>query len=96
MERLKRKGFETFLTVVECPSEKNPEERVTVPLFPCYLLVRAEMNADTYLKILKTDGVVEFFRKNARPVIIPDEQVNDIKNGKGINFFPNLKEDIKV
>lgn len=89
MERLERKGFETFLPVVGRPSQKNPQERITVLLFPCYLLVRAEMNASTYLKILKTDGVVGFFRNNGRPVIIPDEQVNDIKNGKDINLFPN-------
>lgn len=96
MESLERKGFETFLPVVERPSQKNPQERITVPIFPCYLLVRAEMNASTYLKILKTDGVVGSFRNNRRPVIIPDEQVNDIKNGKDINLFPNSKEDIKV
>jgi transcriptional antiterminator NusG len=96
MECLERKGFETFLPVVERPSQKNPQERITVPLFPSYLLVRAEMNADTYLKILKTDGVVGFFRNNRRPVIIPDEQVNDIRDDKDINLFPNSKEDIKV
>jgi len=96
MEHLERKGFETFLPVVERQSQKNPQERITVPLFPCYLLVRVEMNASTYLKILKADGVVGFFRNNARPVIIPDEQVNDIKNVKDINHFPNSKEDIKA
>jgi transcriptional antiterminator NusG len=96
MERLERKGFETFLPVVERPSQKNLQERITVPLFPSYLLVRAEMNAGTYLKILKTDGVVEFFRNNRRPVIIPDEQVNDIKNGKDINLFPNSKGNSEV
>ena len=47
-------------------------------------------------KILKTDGVVGFFRNNARPVIIPDEQIDDIKNGKDTNLFPNSKGDIKV
>ena len=94
--QLRQKGFETFLPVVERPSQKNPQGRVTVPLFPCYLLVQAEMNASTYLKILKTNGVVGFFRNNARPVIIPDEQVNDIKNVKDINHFPNSKEDIKI
>ena len=97
IERLGREGFETFLPVHERPSRKDPQERVTVPLFPCYLLVRAEMNASVYLKILKTNGVVGFFRSNRRPVIIPDEEVNDIKNSReDINLFPNLKEDIKV
>jgi len=33
---------------------------------------------------------------NGRPVIIPDGQVNDIKNGKDINLLLNSKEDIKV
>lgn len=66
------------------------------PSFPVLSLGPAEMNASTYLKILKTDGVVGFFRNNGRPVIIPDEQVDDIKNGKDINLFPNSKEDIKV
>ena len=96
MEHLERKGFETFLPVVERKSQKNPQKRVTATLFPCYLLVWAEMSASTYLKIFKTDGVVGFFRNNARPVIIPDEQVNDIKNVKDINHFPNSKEDIKA
>ncbi len=94
MKRLERKGFETFLPTVERPSRKNPEEQVIAPLLSSYLLVRAEMNASTYLKILKTDGVVGFLRNNSRPIIIPDEQVNDIKNGKGINPCRNSKETI--
>jgi len=93
MKRLERKGFETFLPVVERPSQKNPEEQVTAPLLSSYLLVRAEMNASTYLKILKTDGVVGFLRNNSRPIIIPDGQVDDIKNGKGTNLFPNSSKD---
>ncbi len=81
MKRLERKGFETYLPAVERPSKKNPEEKITTPLFPSCLLVRAEMNPSTYLKILKTDGVVGLFRNNSRPVIIPDEEVNNIRKG---------------
>jgi len=96
MERLGRKGFESFLPLVERPSQKNPQEAVTVPLFPCYLLVRAEMSASTYLKILKTDGVVGLFRNNRRPVIIPDEQVNDVKNGIPTGRCVKSQEEIEV
>ena len=99
-ERLERERFETFLPVTERWSLKNHRKRIAVPLFPCYLLVRTEMNVNTYLKILKTQGVIGFFCNGGKPAIIPDEEVNTIqvllKNGKDAKLCPNPKEEMRV
>jgi len=42
------------------------------------------MNVNTYLKILKTQGVIGFFCNGAKPAIIPDEEVDSIQ----ISFSP--------
>ncbi len=83
-ERLERERFGTFLPVTERWSKKNHQKRITVPLFPCYLFVRVEMNADIYLKILRIKGVIGFFCNGGKPAIIPDKKVDSIQ----ISFSP--------
>ena len=99
-ERLERKRFEIFLPVTERWSKKNHQKRISVPLFQCYLFVRTEMNVNTYLKILKVQGVIGFFCNGGKPAIIPDEEVDSIqislKNGKDAKLCPNTKGEMRV
>jgi len=79
-KRLERERFETFLPVTDRWSlRKDRQERVSLPLFPGYLFVRTEMNADTYLKILRIQGVIGFFCNGRKPAAIPDEEMENIQ-----------------
>jgi len=79
-KHLERERFETFLPVTERWSRrKDRRERITLPLFPGYLFVRTEMNAEIYLKILKIKGVIEFFCNGGKPAIIPDKEMENIQ-----------------
>jgi len=75
---LEKKNFETFLpSLKRCRQQKDQE--ITIPLYSSYLFVRAEMNVETYLEIVRIPGVVGFFRKGGEPAIIPDEEVESIR-----------------
>ena len=110
-DRLERERFETFLPLIERWSQrKDRQKRIHIPLFPGYLFVCTEMNADIYLKIfnlntkdgkiLRIKGVIAFFCDGGKPAIIPDEQVETIqislKNGKDVKLCPNSKEEMRV
>jgi transcription antitermination factor NusG len=87
-ERIERERFETFLPLIERRSQgkERQQERIHIPLFPGYLFVRAEMNADIYLKILKMKGVLAFFCNDGKPALIPDAEVESLKNGKEVEL----------
>jgi len=100
-DRLGRKRIETFLPLIERWSRrKDRRKRIKLPLFPGYLFVRAEMDANTYLEILKTDSVVRVLCNEDQPAPIPDEQVHAIqiliKNGITVTPIPYLREGMRV
>jgi transcriptional antiterminator NusG len=99
--KLLRKNIETFLPLIERWScRKDRRKRIILPLFPGYLFVRAEMDANTYLEILKTDSVVRVLCNDDKPAPIPDEQIHAIqvlmKYGILATTCPYLKEGMKV
>lgn len=100
-ERLLEKKVETFLPLIERWSRrKDRQKRIRIPLFPGYLFVRALLEAQIHLEILKTEGVVRILGDNENPIPIPDEQIraiqNLIRNGMAIERHPYLKEGMKV
>ncbi len=100
-DRLGIKCIETFLPLIERWSRrKDRRKRIKIPLFPGYLFVRAEMNANTYLEIVKTDSVVRVLCNEDQPAPIPDEQVHAIqtliKNGIAVTPIPYLREGMRV
>ena len=100
-DRLGRKHIETFLPLIERWSRrKDRRKRIKLPLFPGYLFVRAEMDANTYLEILKTDSVVRVLCNEDQPAPIPYEQVHAIqvliKNGIAVTPIPYLREGRRV
>jgi len=81
-KRLERERFETFLPLVEQWSRrKDRQERINLPLFPGYLFVRTEMNANIYLKILRIKGVIGFFCNSGKPAVVPDQEVDSMIRG---------------
>jgi len=100
-ERLLEKKIETFLPLIERWSRrKDRRKRIQIPLFPGYLFVRALLEAQIHLEILKTDGVVQILGNNENPIPIPGEQIRAIQsliqNGVAIERHPYLKEGMKV
>lgn len=95
------KRIEAFLPFIEhCGREKHSRKQIHLPLFLSYLLVRIEIDADIYLEILKTGGVVRVLCSDGRPASIPHEQIQAIqiltKNGMDITSHPYLKEGMRV
>lgn len=79
---LMQKNLTSFLPEMEVWSRrKDRRKKITVPLFPGYLFVEADLDNETKLAILKTFGVVRILGKkeNAQPVPIPDEQISAIQ-----------------
>jgi len=100
-DRLLKKNIETFLPLVERWSRRRDRrKRINLPLFPGYLFVHSQMDAHSYLEILKTDSVVRILGNDGKPIPIPDEQIFGIqtliKNGMAITPFPYLKEGMRV
>lgn len=100
-KHLIKKEIETFLPLIEQWSRrKDRRKRISLPLFPGYLFVRALLNAYTHLEILKTDSVVRILGNDGKPIPIPDEQIFAIKalikSGMAVTPCAYLKEGMKV
>lgn len=79
---LMQKNLTSFLPEMEVWSKrKDRRKKITVPLFPGYLFVEADLDNETKLSILKTFGVVRILGKkdNTQPLPIPDEKISAIQ-----------------
>jgi transcription antitermination factor NusG len=79
---LAQKSLTTFLPEMEVWSKrKDRKKKITVPLFPGYLFVNADLDNETKLTILKTFGVVRILGKklNTEPIAVPDEKISAIQ-----------------
>ncbi len=76
---LQRKGLEIFLPLLAVPSRRR-DRKVTlhVPLFPGYLFINAQLDADVFHKIIKATYVFRLLG-NGRPAPIPAAEVEAIK-----------------
>jgi transcription antitermination factor NusG len=75
---LTQKNMTSFLPEMEVWSKrKDRRKKITVPLFPGYLFVEADLDNETKLAILKTFGVVRILgtKENAQPLPVPDEKI---------------------
>lgn len=83
-QRIKANGMEDFVTEVLVPTQeriiakegkkKTIEERI----FPGYILVRMELNEDTWQMIRYTEGVTGFVSQGKEPEPVSEEDVNAI------------------
>ena len=79
---LMQKNLTSFLPEMEVWSRrKDRRKKITVPLFPGYLFVEADLDNEIKLSILKTFGVVRILGKkdNTQPLPIPDEKISAIQ-----------------
>lgn len=73
-----QKDLTTFLPEMEVWSKrKDRKKKISLPLFPGYLFVKASLDNETKLAILKTTGVVRILGKkeNAEPLPVPEDKI---------------------
>lgn len=79
-QQLDRAGLEAFLPVVTAVHKWSDRNRqVEVPLFSGYCFVRVAYNSEHRVRVLQTNGVVNFVGVQNTGIPIPDSQIEDIK-----------------
>jgi transcription antitermination factor NusG len=77
-EMLSAKGFEVFLPLYESERQwKDRVKKLSLPLFPCYVFVRAECNRQ--LQAVTTPGVHMILSRGERVALIPEEEIQGIR-----------------
>jgi transcription antitermination factor NusG len=78
-QMLEQKGLEVLLPLYRVAHRwKDRAVVVHLPLFPCYLFVRASL--DTRAHILRTPGIVQLVGTTGAPVQIPDAQIEGVRS----------------
>jgi len=71
---------------------KDRQKQLELPLFPGYVFV--QMALKDRLQVLQTSGVVQLVSVNGKPAILPDSEIDDLRNGLTANvstqFHPYL------
>ncbi len=85
-----------YLTYSEESRRKDRRKILTKPFFPGYMFIKAALDNDRYVEILKTIGIVEIIRNTEGPIPIPEEQIDNITklekyDGKVITSFDLCK-----
>jgi len=74
------KQFEVLNPTYQALSIRKDRKKVlTRPIFNGYMFIRALLNAEHHLEILKTPGVVEILKSPSGPIPVPDEQVENVR-----------------
>ena len=77
---LHHKQFEVLNPTYQALSiRKDRRKVITRPIFNGYMFIRALLNTEFHLEILKTPGVVEILRSSSGPTPVPDDQVENIR-----------------
>jgi len=75
---LSSRGHEVFLPLYAATHRwQDRTKQLWLPLFPCYVFIRGGL--DRQLQILSTPGVFTVVGWAGRPAIIPDEQIDDVR-----------------
>lgn len=83
-ERIKSSSLQQFFEEVLVPSEtvveirKGQKKETTRKFFPSYILVKMELNDDTWHLVKNTNRITGFVGNSTRPVPIPEEEVQRI------------------
>lgn len=96
---LGKKGIEHFLPLYQTVNRwKDRNQRVSLPLFPCYLFVRLELGRK--LEVLQTAGVRWFIENAGHACVVPDSEINDLRrvceSGVGVGPHPFLQKGDQV
>jgi transcription antitermination factor NusG len=72
------RGHEVFLPLYAAAHQRqNRTKQLCLPLFPCYVFIRGGL--DRQLQILSTPGVFTVVGWAGHPAIIPDDQIDDVR-----------------
>jgi transcriptional antiterminator RfaH len=78
---LRAKNFQSFLpiiTKVQRWSDRN--QKVEFPLFPSYSFVQIPPNAQNFVAVLRTPGVMRIVGAGCEPLAVPEKQMEDIRS----------------
>ena len=72
---LHHKKFEVLNPTYQSLSIRKDRRKVlSRPIFNGYMFIRALLNPEIHLEVLKTPGVVEILRNKSGPTPVPDER----------------------
>ena len=88
---LYHKNFESLNpSYKELSVRKDRRKILNRPIYKGYMFVRARLNPERHLEILKTPGVIEILTSAGGPAPVPDEQVENVRlleKYVGVCFF---------
>ena len=58
---------------------KDRRKVLTRPIFSGYMFIRALLNPECHLEIIKTPGVVEILKSTSGPTPVPDDQIANVR-----------------
>jgi len=77
---LHHKQFEVLNPTYQALSIRRDRRKVlTRPIFNGYMFIRALLNPECHLEVLKTPGVVEILKSPSGPIPVPDDQVENVR-----------------
>jgi transcription antitermination factor NusG len=78
--QLERQGFSTLVPLtMQVRQWSDRRKLVEMPLFPGYAFVRMVYEPEQKLRVLGTDGIVNFVGVHGQGTPIPDRQIDDIQ-----------------
>jgi transcription termination/antitermination protein NusG len=78
--RIRQLQVTSFLpTITETHRWSDRRKIVEIPLFSCYVFVQLVPTNETWLRILRTDGVIGFVGNQRTGTPIPDEQIEAVR-----------------
>lgn len=98
-EQLSNKGIQVFLPLRTVISHwKDRRKEVRFPLFTGYVFVHIVL--EERLSVLRIPGVVQFVASEGKPVAIPDNQIDAVRQlvSSGLKYdpYPYIKEGMRV
>ena len=77
---LHNKQFEVLNPTYQALSIRKDRRKVlTRPIFKGYMFIRALLNPEYHLEILKTPGVVEILKSISGPTPVPEDQIENVR-----------------
>jgi transcription termination/antitermination protein NusG len=100
-QQLQSQGIITFLPLsTELREWSDRQKLVEFPLFPGYAFVRLAYGPEERLRVLRTDGVVNFVGTAGQGIAIPDKQIEHVQtllaNKVPFESYPFLKAGQRV
>jgi transcriptional antiterminator NusG len=80
LQQLQGRSITSFLPKVWVWSRRRDRrKKISVPLFPGYLFVRLELNAQTHLNVVQTAGAVNLVGVKGKPVPVADDEMANLQ-----------------